>query len=600
MDLMLAGRRVTVTDAELLGEGGEARVFRCGALALKIFHEVDPTQPAAVRARADKLRKLERLLRLARGLPDAVVAPQGLVTDDRGETLGYAMPLVDRAEPFSRLSSRRWRDGVLTNEGVLALHAALAQVLRALHAASVVVGDLNDGNVLFRDTRAFVIDADSLQLPGLPCVVGHERFLDPRLYGVDLAAAQGFDEGTDWYAFAVSLFASLLYVHPFGGTHATLGTLLRRAEARHSVLRPDVTLPRLAAPPRTLPDVALDYFERTFERDARQPPPDELLRLRWTRCTCGVEHARAVCPECHALGPLITRPVLRVRGRCTARTAFATSGRVLTAASQGGLRYVVDDGARVLREDGSVVLPASAPDAVRFAIAGRSTWVLRASGAAERIDAGRPVERASTALRHGAPVFAAGASVVYRQEREWLVEQGSGLRVGQVLDGQTWLWTGERLGLGFYRVGGRTVAFLVQVGRAGLRNLDGVAWAGRVVDAEAVFDAEHALLSVASEAGGVELVQRWLFDGRGQLLGRSSGGQRGRAALLAGRVLLGTDAGLLALRLDSGHLVEAASFPDTQPFVGAEDELLPQPDGSIYVVGTREILHLSLTQGATP
>jgi len=34
---------------------------------------------------------------------------------------------------------------------------------------------------------------------------------------------------------------------------------------------------------------------------------------------------------------------------------------------------------------------------------------------------------------------------------------------------------------------------------------------------------------------------------------------------------------------------------DTQPFVGAGDELLPNTDGSLYVVGTRDITQLSLT-----
>ena len=112
-----------------------------------------------------------------------------------------------------------------------------------------LVGDFNEGNVLFRGATPFLIDADSMQFDGLPCCVGHEKFLDPRLYGVDLTRAPRFDPGTDWYAWSVLLFSSLLYVHPFGGIHKKFATPLRRAEARYSVLRPDVTYP-LHPPPR--------------------------------------------------------------------------------------------------------------------------------------------------------------------------------------------------------------------------------------------------------------------------------------------------------------------------------------------------------------
>jgi hypothetical protein len=208
---------------------------------------------------------------------------------------------------------------------------------------------------------------------------------------------------------------------------------------------------------------------------------------------------------------------------------------------------------------------------------------------------GVAVERAQTGLRQGTPVLAASSQASYRQEQEWLVEQSTGARVGQVLEGQTWLWVGERLGLGFYRVGGMTVAFLLRTGSAGLKQLGGVAWTGRIVEADAVFDARHALLTVVTDTLGKELVQRWLFDEHGALLGRSNGGLRGHAALLAGRVVLATDSGLVACKLEAGVLLEAAEFPDTQPFVSAGDDVLANPDGSISIIGARDLVQVVLT-----
>ena len=486
--------------------------------------------------------------------------------------------------------------GVLSNAGLVAVFRELHSIVEGLHASRVVIGDFNDGNVLFTPSsrQVTLIDADSMQFGGYPCPVGHERFLDPRLYGVDLSSAPRFDDGSDWYAFSVLLFQSLLSVHPFGGTHPRLPTLLRRAEARHSLMKSDVIVPRLAVPPKVLPDDLLHWFLAVFEKDARQTFPASLLQLAWTTCTCGLEHARAVCPECRALGPLVTRQVLRSQGRCTARTAFETSGRVLHAVMQGGLRYLAEENGTLRREDGTIISTHLAGAHRRYGIAGAVTWIADGEGHVEKWQGDRLVERAQTSLRHHWPVLASATTATYRQEQAWLIEQHSGARIGQVLEGQTWLWAGERLGLGFYRAGGLTVAFLLRVGKAGLKQLDGLTWTGRIIDADAVFDAKHALLTVVCDDGGKDVVHRWLVDEAGAVLAKSSGGVTGHAALLSGRVVLATDGGLVAMKNDFGVLIEAMQFPDTHPFVSAGDELLPNADGSLFVVGARDITQLTL------
>lgn len=591
MDLYLSGRRVRVTDAELLGEGGEARVYKHGASALKVFHE-----PADALARRLFDQKIQKLSQFPRGLPPAVKAPEELIHDRAGKPIGYRMALVPGAVDFARLASRKWRLGVLSNTALVGAFSELHAIVQQLHAASVIIGDFNDGNVLLDRTHPVLIDADSMQFGGFACPVGHERFLDPKLYGVDLSSSPKFDAGSDWYAWSVLFFQSLLSVHPFGGTHTKLATLLRRAEARHSVLQSDVVLPRLAVPPKVLPDDLLHWFHSVFEKDARQEFPSGLLQLSWTTCACGTEHARAVCPECKTLGPLVTRPMIRSKGRCTARTAFETNGRVVAAAMQGGLRYVSEENGVFRREDGSVIGTQLSGAQLKFELAGSITWVADGSCHVEKWSGDRLLERTQTALRHGTtPVLAAATGHTWRQDQAWLIEQESGARVGQVLEGQTWLWSGERLGLGFYRAGGLTVGFLLRAGKSGLKQIDGISWKGRVVDAHAAFDSKHALLTVVSDDGTRDVTQRWLISEDGVVIAKSSDGARGNAAVLGGRVVIATDAGLVALKVDSGILIEAMQFPDTQPFVSAGDELLPNTDGSLFVVGARDITQLTLT-----
>lgn len=589
LDLFLNGKRLRVSDADLLGEGGEARVFRHGDLALKVFHATDAL-------------KEKKLNDFPKRLPAEVVAPLGVLTDRQQRIAGYAMPKVEGAQDFARLSNRRFRENAVSNAQVLGLHAALAQTLEALHSRGVVVGDLNDGNVLFAGARHFLIDADSMQFSGLPCPVGHERFLDPRLYGVDLTRAPRFDPGTDWYAWAVLWFSALLYVHPFGGTHPTLPTPLRRAEARHSILRSDVKYPRHAAHFSVLPDDALQWLTCVFEKDLRAPPPPALHTLQFSRCACGIEHARAVCPECQALGPASLRQATRFNGRCTARSVFRTPGRVLAAALRGGLRYVYEESGAVRREDFEPVVSAPVRLGTQFFSSGQATFVVEPEGQVLRIERGRTVERLSTGLRGSTPVFAASSNAAYRLEREWLIECFTGARVGQVLEGHTYLWSGERRAFGFYRAGGFTQGFIVEHGKAGLRPVQLPALAGRIADAHATFDDAHVLLHLIAEQGGVESGLLFLLSGDGSLLAQARGpasdrifkGVRG-SAVLGGRVLRATDDGLLSLKADAGQLLEARLFSDSEPFVSSDVELLPAPDGSVHVVSSKEILQLSLS-----
>lgn len=603
MNLTLQGKRVTVTDQDLLGEGGEARVYRWQDLALKVFHPVDPKDAAA---KAQWGKKLEKLAAFPAGLPRHVVGPVDLLRDGRGAAVGYAMQRVQGAEEASRLLVRRWREGAVPNGALLELFSHLGRLVEALHAARVVVGDLNDGNVLFKGTEPFLIDADSMQFGAWPCPVAHERYLDPRLYGVDLAAAPRFTPETDWYALAVMLFHALLYVHPFGGVHPSLPTMLRRAQKRHSVLRADVAFPRGGVHFRVLPDPALDWFERVFEKDLRERPGAQVLGLKWTRCACGLEHARPTCPDCQALGPAAAVQATRYVGRCKARSVFKTPGRILAAALQGGVRYAYEEAGVVRREDGSLVLPHPAPAGAEFALQGPWTWVASPSGAVQGARGGAVAERAQTEVRGTTPVLAASSSCAYRVEGGWLLELHSGARVGQTLAGRTWLWAGERFGFGLYRVGDGKVLFSFAHGQAGLRQAGTddtakVALQGRLLDADCVFDERHALLSLVTVRDGQTRGGLYLFDERARLLARAEGAggrlfgtARGRA-VLSGRVVCATDEGLLALGLDSGALVERTLFSDAAGLVGANDVLLPQPDGSLVVVGPREILQLSLS-----
>jgi hypothetical protein len=601
MRVLIDSQAVTLTDRDQIGVGGEATVYRWRDRAVKIYHPLptgaDPQALAALQRKVDKIRAFPQ------GLPAEVVAPQSLVLDAKGTNcLGFVMPLVMGGEDIRRLAQRPWRDGVVSNEQVVRIFARLHRTLSDLHARGMVVGDLNDGNVLFTGETPWLIDADSMQVGTHGCPVAHESFLDPRLYGVDLTTAAVFTPETDWYAFAVLLFRSLLYVHPYGGVHPTLPTMLRRAEARHSVMQPDVQYPKVADTWRILPDALIDWFAGAFDRDERRVFPETLLTMVWTTCACGSVHARKVCPQCAVVRP-IDRLATEVQGRCRATVIMRTTGRILTATVQGSLRYAYEEDGVIRRENGSVVTTGARLPGMRFAIAGTSTWI----GLREQviqIEHEMPVTRTTCGTFGGDAVFATNSRHAYRLAGDWLIDAVSGTRIGQAVDGQTWFRMGETFGCGFYRAGRMTVFFVVDPRHPGLKQVTLPHIEGRLLDAHATFDGDRVLLELSQERNG----RRWhslaVVQADGRVLANLEGSPEDKRALatIGGKTMLGscilcpTDDGLLSLAVDpaSGTMTEGNLFLDTEPFVTEGATLLPGPGGSVYVVTPQAITQLTL------
>lgn len=592
MRIEIAGKTVTLSPKRMLGQGGEARVFRHGRWAVKIYH------PLSGRERK---RRFAKLRDFPTGLPDNVCVPEHLVFDTGGEPVGFAMAAVKDAHDLRHLSLRRWREGVISNAEVAAVFTRLHDTLIQLHDRGVVVGDLNDGNVLFAGTEPFLIDTDSMQFGSHACIVAHERFLDPALFGIDLTQERAFTPLTDWYAFSVLLFNSLLYVHPYGGVHTGYPTLLRRAEARHSILRSDVRRPKAATTFEILPDDLHRWFEAVFDGSTRDVFPARLLRASWTRCACGLEHARARCPQCSTAGRAARRPAIVTHGAVRAATLFRGE-RVLTARCPHKLVWTaVDADFIVRREDGTRV--AELVSGGRYVPSGYRTFVGHGTSLHE-VRSSRVIRRHTVETFRNETAFDANGRCAIAVQDDWLVNLDTGKRLGQVLGGQTFLRVGEKHGYGFYRVGDVTVHFAFDPERAGIRNVALPPIDGRLIDIDAVFSDRHILVSWLSERDGVETASAHLLRGDGTPVASLSGAPADAAllasthgkALFAGRILCPTDDGFASFAADHDVLVAGRVFPETEPFVAAGLKLLPGPGGDVYVIHPREILEVTHVQ----
>jgi len=318
------GSRVTLDAAALIGQGGEAEVYDLGdGRVLKWWKPADhpdfdglAEQQAAVKQRLGE--QPAKLRALPGSLPASVIAPAGLALASKkgGACVGYVMPKISGV-PLHSYGEPRWRrDNPVASGDVVAALLSLHDSIAGLHRAGVVMGDCNDLNVLVDGRRVHLIDVDSYQYAGFTCSMWSERFVDPRLCDTQqLVPVRPHDADSDWFAFAVMAFRTLLGVGPWGGV-AKQCPASQRALRRLSVLASDVVYPRAARPLQILPDDLLAVFRDWFERDVRgEFPRSALERLRLQRCSsCSDEHARVRCPSCQArafVSPAVVHGKLR-------------------------------------------------------------------------------------------------------------------------------------------------------------------------------------------------------------------------------------------------------------------------------------------------
>lgn len=346
-NVYLDGQRFVLDPARLIQSGGEGMVFGVGRHALKCYHRPGPAQEA----------KVEYLLQPAirQQWPANVMAPDSKIRDAQGKFAGFRMGRLPAGTyPMKKLASAQFcRKQGLDAGDVLPLLQEIHTTLATLHQAGVVVGDVNDHNIFFRDPRrpadgqgdacTYWVDVDSFQCGPHPCPVAAHDFLDPNLYAVkDFGQRPVFSTLSDWYAFFVLVVKCLLHVHPFGGVHHAHKSLASRAQARITVFSQEVVYPKNARPQAALSGALLKYADQVFGQGRRERFPEGLLAAygcNLQRCNhCGLVFAgeRATCPACQRAG---TQRRPHATGRSTLRRLCTVDGPLQHVAIQG--RYIV-------------------------------------------------------------------------------------------------------------------------------------------------------------------------------------------------------------------------------------------------------------------
>lgn len=299
---IVIGKELCSVD-ELIGKGGEGEVYaikgRSGQ-AVKIYNtSLRVMREAKVRAMVGEGLAVKT---------DLVAYPGEVVTDRRGNFLGFVMRLVSGYHPLHELYSPKSRQRHFPKADFrFIVHAALnvARAVGKVHQTGCVIGDLNHSGVLVaQDATVALIDADSFQFSlngkSYPCVVGVPDFTPPELHGKNLASIQRTIEH-DNFGLAVAIF-HLLFMgrHPYAGRYngpdISMGDAI--AQNRFAFSRTRQSSTQTTPPPGALTlDIFPDAIARIFESAFGITPSARPSALDWIHALNALEDSLNHCSK---------------------------------------------------------------------------------------------------------------------------------------------------------------------------------------------------------------------------------------------------------------------------------------------------------------
>ena len=628
MKLRVNGQEILVKDKHKIGDGGEAIVYDISALigngtptALKLWRKPTDDVYASVASltiernnREGAAKRLatypDKLRNFPKSLPSEVIAPKDLASASDGSVVGFTMPLLTGGVRLSMFAKRDYKsvNGITPLE-TMKVFMSLWETVKALHRVGIVIGDFNSKNVLEKEFKAYLVDADSMQFGSYTAPGFTPGYVDPLICDANKKYPEQMrphTKETDWYAFAVMLFECLMETHPFFG-----GAYRPKAGAKHvpldarpmngiSVFSEGVIYSSRAVPLDWLPSRAAEYFKKIFDtkgKPLREEFSKEILEILATHAGLQVE--------------IQPREVQLTTG--LASFAFRHE-RLLQAAFQSGSLRFLEKGSEGFMRDGSHKILGGTPErGWRYRLMGDATLI--ASGnrlIVVRKDGSIETQVAVDTFRGQKPVFDANS------DRYFWVQGGqlfgskdlSPQYIGDVLEGQTLLWVGQRCGLGLSQIGASWTPFVFSTDRVGINDsINDVSLSGELLDAQVYFSPEHVWLLVAIENQNVVTNVAYLLDLKGEVIATTSvkegedswlGSIRGhvgatRLSKPGVPILYGLgDNEIHRVEVVNGTLQETAHSPITMNPLSPPTRLFFDPKGELLLVGNKDVTTLKL------
>jgi hypothetical protein len=256
------GSEVDLTQKNFLAAGGEGQIYVIGDTTYKVY--ADPTQMIPV----GKITELGEIR------SPYVIKPEHVLLGSKNMPVGFTSKFVHNEGALCQLFTRAFRDrNGVTPGHVGELVKKLQGIVSGVHQAKCLVVDLNEMNFLLGSKLQdiYAIDVASYQTPHYRATALMESVRDRHMKPGE------FNEGTDWFAFAILSFQMFVGIHPYKGRHPTIKGLDERMIQNISVLHKDVGIPQTCYPIGSIPKNYLDWYGLVLEKGQRATPPSDIV-----------------------------------------------------------------------------------------------------------------------------------------------------------------------------------------------------------------------------------------------------------------------------------------------------------------------------------
>lgn len=243
--------------------GGEGTIYRSANMIIKIYN--DPLKMSR-ESMADKINILAKLKH------QYVVAPEGIVLNEKKQPVGFYMPFAG-GEPMPRIFTTSFRQREkFSDEDGNTLVERMRETVDFAHEKKAILADANELNwrAIFpgpKGPEPRIIDVDSWSIGKWPARVIMLSIKDWH--------TKGFTELTDWFAWGIVTFQVFTGIHPYKGTLEGYkrGDIEARMKANASVFSPKISLNQAVRDFRCIPGLLLDWYKETFQHGQREIPP---------------------------------------------------------------------------------------------------------------------------------------------------------------------------------------------------------------------------------------------------------------------------------------------------------------------------------------
>jgi DNA-binding helix-hairpin-helix protein with protein kinase domain len=269
-----------------IGEGGEGTIHEVqenNTLVLKVYKE------AVDRDKADKLMYMASVTDPE--LAKFAAWPVDVLRDNAGRFAGFVMRKLTGFVPLHMLFSPMDRKKLFPDKGYnFLVHVArnLATAFHKIHQLGIVVGDINEANILVNGTGMItLIDCDSFQVKNgnqyYFCEVGIPRYTPPELLQMGSFEKVVRTVSTDSFSLATLIFQLLFMGRaPFTGVNRSKGDFeedaaIKQREFAYSLRRVNK---KLTPAPNSLnlkdftPGL-INSFHAAFEDNTARPQPKQ-------------------------------------------------------------------------------------------------------------------------------------------------------------------------------------------------------------------------------------------------------------------------------------------------------------------------------------